>query len=205
MDKRTDLDKVNLLMTGVGGQGVILASDIVGEVAIAAAYDFKKTDTLGMAQRGGSVISHIRIAPKVWSPLIAEGGVDILLSLEKLEAARWAHCLKPGGVAIVNDHAVPPISVNLGNDVYPDDDAIIAAVKKTTAKLYFIAGFKKAQEMGNVKALNMLMLGCVSRFLPMDTKLWKDCIAYRLPAAVLEINNRAFDAGRGEIADVNLR
>ena len=200
-----DLVTVNLLMAGVGGQGVILASDIVGEVAMAAEYDFKKTDTLGMAQRGGSVTSHIRIAAKVWSPLIKEGEVDILLALEKLEAARWAHYIKPGGIAIVNDHAIPPVSVNLGNEVYPDDDAIIDAVKTTADKIYFIAGFVRAQELGNVKALNTLMLGCVSRFLPMDVQLWKDCIARRLPASVLEINDRAFDAGRGEIADLNLR
>lgn len=200
-----DLETINLLMTGVGGQGVILASDIVGEVAMAAEYDFKKTDTLGMAQRGGSVTSHIRIAPKVWSPLIEEGKVDILLALEKLEAARWAHYIKPGGIAIVNDLSIPPVSVNLGNEVYPNDNVIMDAVKRTADRLYFIAGFEKVQQLGNMKALNTLMLGCVSRFLPMDIQLWKDCIARRLPASVLEINEKAFDAGRGEIADSNLR
>ncbi|MBM3154080.1 MAG: indolepyruvate oxidoreductase, partial [Chloroflexi bacterium] len=108
------MDKQDILMVGVGGQGTILASDILGDVALAASYDVKKTDTLGMAQRGGSVISHVRLAKKVWSPMIKEGEVDILLAFEKLEAARWAHFLKPGGLALVNNHANPPLSVSLG-------------------------------------------------------------------------------------------
>jgi indolepyruvate ferredoxin oxidoreductase beta subunit len=107
--------KVDLLVTGTGGQGVVLASDIIGEVAITAGYDVKKTDTLGMAQRGGSVISHVRIAAKVWSPLIKVGEVDILIGFEKLETARWAYYLRPGGIAIVNNQALPPLSVNLSS------------------------------------------------------------------------------------------
>ncbi|HJX35413.1 MAG TPA: indolepyruvate oxidoreductase subunit beta, partial [Dehalococcoidales bacterium] len=106
--------KFDLLLTGVGGQGNILASDIIGKVALTAGYDVKKTDTLGMAQRGGSVVSHVRIAEKVYSPLIQEGGVDILLAFEKLEGIRWVNYLRPGGIAIINNHALPPLSVNLG-------------------------------------------------------------------------------------------
>jgi indolepyruvate ferredoxin oxidoreductase beta subunit len=200
-----NLDKVNLLIAGVGGQGVILASDIVGEVAIAASYDFKKTDTLGMAQRGGSVISHLKIAPKVYSPLIEQGDVDVLLSLEKMEAARWAHYLKADGVAIVNNHAQPPMSVNLGNEAYPSDDTITAAIKNVTDRLYLVNASAMARDLGNAKTLNMVMLGCVSHFLPIDIPVWKDCIAQRLPAAILEINNRAFDIGRKEIADAGIR
>ena len=113
------MNELNLLITGAGGQGIILASDIIGMSAISAGYDVKKTDSLGMAQRGGSVVSHLRIAGQVFSPLIRPGAVDILLSFEKLEAARWAHYLKPGGIAIVNNHALPPLSVSLGNDRSP--------------------------------------------------------------------------------------
>ena len=102
------MKKLDLLITGVGGQGVILASDIIGDAAIAAGYDIKKTDALGMAQRGGSVTSNVRIAPQVRSPLIKTGEADMLLAFEKLEAARWSHYLRPGGIAIVNDHALPP-------------------------------------------------------------------------------------------------
>ena len=199
------MGKVNLLIAGVGGQGVILASDIVGEVAIAASYDFKKTDTLGMAQRGGSVISHLKIAPTLHSPLIAEGDVDVLLALEKIEAARWAYYLKSDGVAIVNNHAQPPMSVNLGNETYPSDDMITTAIKNVAEKLYFVDGSSMARDLGNAKTLNMLMLGCVSHFLPIDVSVWIDCIAQRLPAAILEINYRAFDTGRKEITDASIR
>ena len=112
--KLSSKTKIDLLLTGVGGQGNILASDIIGEVAIITGYDVKKTDTLGMAQRGGSVVSHVRIAEKVYAPLIKEGEVDFLLAFEKLESIRWANYLRPGGVAIINNYAVPPLSVNLG-------------------------------------------------------------------------------------------
>jgi indolepyruvate ferredoxin oxidoreductase, beta subunit len=199
------LDKVNLLIAGVGGQGVILASDIVGEVAIAAGYDFKKTDTLGMAQRGGSVISHLKIAPKVNSPLIAQGDVDILLAFEKMEAARWAYYLKPDGVAIVNNHVLPPLSVNLGVETYPSDDTVIADIKRATDKIYLISGTSMAADLGNVKTLNMLMLGAISHFLPITDQVWKESMAQRLPAAILEINDRAFEVGKKEIRNDNLR
>src|SRR4030042_3562206 len=99
------MKKLDILMVGVGGQGNVLASDILSEVAIAAGYDVKKTDTLGMAQRGGSVLSQVRIADKVWSPLIKEGEVDILVALEKLEAVRWSHYLREGSIIIINNQA----------------------------------------------------------------------------------------------------
>ena len=118
------MKKMDLLVTGVGGQGVVLASDIIGEAALASGLDVKKTDTLGMAQRGGSVVSHVRMAPKVWSPLIKEGQVELLLAFEKLEAARWSHYLCPDGVAIINNYEQPPLSVSLGQEQYPDHSAI---------------------------------------------------------------------------------
>jgi indolepyruvate ferredoxin oxidoreductase beta subunit len=116
--------KQDLLMVGVGGQGIVLASDILGGVALAAGYDVKKTDTLGMAQRGGSVVSHVRVADKVWSPLIKEGEVDVLVAFEKLEAARWSYYLNEGGAAIVNNQTTPPLSVSLGTQRYPGDKEI---------------------------------------------------------------------------------
>ena len=115
------MKKFDILITGLGGQGGILASDILGEAALAAGYDVKKTDTLGMSQRGGSVVSNVRIAEKVWSPLITEGEVDLLLALEKLEAARWSTYLRPGAVVIVNNYEQPPHSVSLGKERYPSE------------------------------------------------------------------------------------
>jgi len=199
------MEKRDLLMVGVGGQGTILASDILGDVALAAGYDVKKTDTLGMAQRGGSVISHVRIAQKVWSPLIKEGEVDIFLAFEKLEVARWAHFLKQGALAIINNHANPPLSVSLGVHRYPTDDEVRDVLQKRTEKICFIDGTAKAKELGDIRTLNLLMLGGVSSQLPIDLNIWQDCISRRLPPKILQMNLKAFEQGRKEICDVNFR
>lgn len=192
--------KLDFLVTGVGGQGVILASDVIVEAAIAAGYDAKKTDTLGMAQRGGSVISHVRIAPKVWSPLIKEGEVDIILAFEKLESARWGYFLKPGGVAIVNNLSIPPLAVNLGYEQYPSDEEVIKILKQYTGQVYLIDGTGKAREVGDIRTLNIFMLGCVSVFAPIiEVGVWKDCVRQRLPTKVHEMNLAAFELGRKEI------
>ena len=196
--------KFDILITGVGGQGIILASDIIGEAAIAAGYDVKKTDTLGMAQRGGSVVSHVRLAPKVWAPLIREGGVDLLLAFEKLEAARWSHYLRRGGVAVVNRYEQPPHSVSLGQEKYPSDEEIAAALKRLTDQVYFVDGTGRARELGNVRTLNLFMLGCFSVFAPLDLDTWKESITRRLPENIREINLTAFEMGRKEIEGVRI-
>jgi len=193
---------MDLLITGVGGQGVVLASDIFGEAALAAGYDVKKTDTLGMAQRGGSVISHVRIAPRVWSPLIKDGEVDLLLALEKLEAARWSHFLRPGGVAIVNNHEQPPPSVSMGKERYPGHEEIAGALKRRTDSIYFIDGPRRVKELGNVRTLNIFMLGCLSLLAPLKVSIWKESISRRLPPNILEVNLTAFEQGRKEMRGV---
>ncbi|MCJ7769870.1 MAG: indolepyruvate oxidoreductase subunit beta [Dehalococcoidales bacterium] len=196
------MKKYNLIMAGVGGQGVILAGNIIGEVALASGYDVKKTDTLGMAQRGGSVVSHLRIADKVFSPLIKQGEADILLAFEKLEAARWSTYLKPGGVAIINNQALPPLSVNLGNERYPDNEEIIGIIRQQTENLYIVEGSSKAGELGNLKTLNIFMLGCLSQFTPFSEGVWQDCITQNLPSGVIDINISAFKIGMREIEDM---
>ena len=195
---------MDMLITGVGGQGVVLASDIIGETALAAGYDVKKTDTLGMAQRGGSVVSHVRIAEKVWSPLIKEGEVDLLLAFEKLEAARWSYYLKPGAAVIINNYEQPPLSVSLGQEKYPADAEIVTELKRRTDRIYFIDGNKKAKELGNTRTLNILMLGCFAAFAPMDIEVWKDSISRRMPENIREINLKAFEIGRKEIEGVRI-
>jgi len=194
----------NLLITGVGGQGVILASDIIGNAAITAGYDVKKTDTLGMAQRGGSVVSHIRIAPQVRSPLIKEGEADIILGFEKLEAARWSNYLRPEGIAIVNNQALPPLAVNIGNEQYPDDDRIISILKQRTDKIYYIDGSLRAKELGNVRISNILLLGCLSTLMPLKVNVWKDSVVQHLAPGIQKINLAAFDKGRKEIRNIRL-
>jgi indolepyruvate ferredoxin oxidoreductase beta subunit len=198
------MNKIDLLITGVGGQGNILASDIVSEVALANGYDVKKTDTLGMAQRGGSVISHVRIADKVNSPLIKEGEVDILLAFEKLEGVRWVSYLKSDAIAIVNNHAVPPLSVNLGIDKYPADEEIREILKMRTDKIYFTEGTKRVTELGNARTLNIFMLGCLSIFLPFKLEMWQEVITQHLPERLLKLNLNAFDTGRKEIINVHV-
>lgn len=198
------MKKQDILMVGVGGQGIILASDILGEAALAAGYDVKKTDALGMAQRGGSVVSHVRIAEQVWSPLIKEGEADILLAFEKLEAARWGYYLRPGGVAIINNHAMPPLSVGLGTHRYPRDEEIGEILKRRTERICFVDGTGEAIELGDIRVLNMVMLGCASLLLPIDVETWKECMSQRIPSNILQINITAFDQGRKEALDGNL-
>ena len=196
------MKKYNIIIAGVGGQGVIMAGNIIGEAALTSGYDVKKTDTLGMAQRGGSVISHLRIASKVFSPLIKQGEADILLAFEKLEAARWSHYLKPGGIAIINNQALPPLSASLGNERYPDDERIIDIIRQQTENLYIVEGTCKAEELGNIKTLNIFMLGCLSHFIPFNGDVWRDCIKESLPSKVIDLNIDAFKAGMREIEDM---
>jgi len=198
------MNKQDLLMVGVGGQGIILSSDILGDVALAAGYDVKKTDTLGMAQRGGSVVSHVRIAQQVYAPLIEEGEADMLVAFEKLEAARWGHFIRREGLAIVNEQAIPPLAVNLGTGRYPSDEEVKDILNRRTDRILFVSGTSKAKELGDVRALNIFMLGCISVFLPVDAKIWQDCIVKRLPGKIVKMNMAAFELGRQEAASVNL-
>ena len=199
------MDKLDSLVTGVGGQGVVLASDIISEAALAAGFDVKKTDTLGMAQRGGSVVSHVRLAPRVWSPMIREGKVELLLAFEKLEAARWSHYLGSGGIAIVNNYEQPPLSVSLGQETYPSHEAVADALKRQTDLVYFIDGTQRAKELGNVRTLNIFMLGCFSVFAPLEANIWKEHIYWRMPENIREINLTAFENGRKEMENVRIR
>jgi indolepyruvate ferredoxin oxidoreductase, beta subunit len=202
---KAKLKKMDVLVTGVGGQGVVLASDIIGETAMQAGFDVKKTDTLGMAQRGGAVVSHVRLAEKVWSPLIEEGTVDLLLAFEKMESARWSHYISPGAVVIINNYEQPPSSVNLGQEKYPTDEEIKKALQRRTNEIYFIDANRAAKELGNVRTLNILMLGCFSVFAPLDIQVWKDSITKRMPENIRDINLKAFEQGRKEIESVRIR
>jgi indolepyruvate ferredoxin oxidoreductase, beta subunit len=196
---------IGMLVTGVGGQGIILASDIICEAAISAGYDVKKTDTIGMAQRGGSVLSHVRIGEKVWSPLIREGEVDLLLAFEILEAARWSNYLHRDSTVIINRYAQPPLSVNLGNDKYPDDAEVKKLLNQRTPNVYFVEGNTQATKAGDSRALNTFMLGCASCFLPLEINIWEDTISQRVPAKFKRINMTAFEAGRKELNNVGRR
>lgn len=201
---KLSVKKHDLLITGVGGQGNILASDVAGEVALTAGYDVKKTDTLGMAQRGGSVISHVRIGKKVFSPLIKDGEVDILLAFEKLEGVRWANSLKPEAIVIMNNYAQPPLSVSLGVDRYPTDKEVVEILKMRTNQIYLVDGTTAVIKLGNIRTLNIFMLGCLSRFMPFGVEAWEKSIHEHLPGRLHKINSAAFELGRKEINNVHV-
>jgi indolepyruvate ferredoxin oxidoreductase beta subunit len=194
--------KIDILLTGVGGQGVVLAGDIIGDVAVAAGYDVKKSDTLGMAQRGGGVVAHIRLGQDVASPLIPQGEVDYLIAFEKMEAARWAHFLKPEAIVIYNDQAIPPLSVSREEAAYPSDEQIMLTLTERTPDVFPVQASKLAEGLGNPKTLNILLLGAFSMFAPFSPEPWKKAVRERVPENLVDLNLRAFSMGRKEVMRV---
>ncbi|UCC60379.1 MAG: indolepyruvate oxidoreductase subunit beta [Dehalococcoidia bacterium] len=192
------MNDVNVLMVGVGGHGVILASDGMSEIGMNNGYDVKKTDSLGMAQRGGSVVSHVRWGKHVFSPMIKKGEVDYLLGFEQLEAARWASYLKPNGVAIVADVVVIPISAIDGKIPYPDWKEVKGILAQYTDQIYLIPATRIAEEVENPRAVNMAMLGFLSAFLELEPQAWTETMRHRLPAKFMESSIEAFTKGASE-------
>ncbi|MFC2038858.1 indolepyruvate oxidoreductase subunit beta [Chloroflexota bacterium] len=186
---------INVLIVGVGGQGVILASDAMAEIGMNNGYDVKKSDSIGMAQRGGSVVSHIRWGEKIHSPIIKKGDADFLLGFEQLEAARWVSYLKPGGTVIVSDASVIPASVIGGTAPYPDKSAVNEMISEYTDEIYLVPATEICREAGNPRALNMVMLGSLSAFLDLEAEAWIEDIRRRLPPRFAESSLEAFSRG----------
>ena len=196
----------SFVLVGVGGQGTLLASNILAEVGLAAGFDVKKSEVHGMAQRGGSVASHVRWHPEqVFSPLVGLGEADILLSFEKVEALRFAEFLRRGGTAVVNDMAIVPVTVSSGTAVYPGDEHLAKVFDALDAELVMVPGERLAQEAGNVKAANVVLLGAVSRLLPLPEETWWECLAQRVPKNFLELNRVAFASGRAAVTKAGLK
>jgi indolepyruvate ferredoxin oxidoreductase beta subunit len=190
--------KADILMTGVGGQGVILASDALAEIAMKAGYDVKKSDSLGMSQRGGSVVSHLRVGERVFSPIIKKGEADFLLGFERLEGVRWVDYLREGGVAIINNLAIPPLSVVGGALKYPGLSDVEETFRRRTNRIYFVPGTEIAAELGNPQVLNVLLVGFLSAFLDIDERSFIDDLSHRVPQRFLQVNLKAFARGREE-------
>ncbi len=184
----------NILMVGVGGQGVILASEILSEVMLRAGYDVKKSEVHGMAQRGGSVSTHVRFGPRVFSPLIKKGDVDILFSFELLETIRYLDFLRSNALIVVNNQKVLPPSVTLGVDCYPDN--IPEILSQRFSRVEVVDALEIAQRAGNGRALNVAFLGVLSRFIDAAVELWTDVIASMLPPKLVDVNVTAFSLGR---------
>lgn len=195
---------INFLLAGVGGQGTILASDVLASVGLRAGYDVKKSEVHGMAQRGGSVTTSIRWGDKVYSPLIGPGEADFFVAFEKLEALRHIEKLRPGGVVLVNDYAIPPLSVSSGSDQYPDDERILGVLQASTATHYLLPANSLAEDLGNPRVNNVVLLGSLSHWLPdVALPMWLEAVRDRVPPKFADLNEQAFLVGREAMEKVH--
>ncbi len=183
---------VNIVIVGVGGQGILLASKILGKLAMKNNLDVKVSEVHGMAQRGGSVITHVRIGENIFTPMVAEGAADFLVSLEMLETARAVHFLKEDGIVITSTEKIDPIPVKIGKAKYPENP--IANINKD--KLVEIEAVKLAIEAGNKKSVNVVLLGALSKYLSFSMDEWITAIEESVRPDTFEINKKAFLLGR---------
>ncbi len=183
----------NILIVGVGGQGTLLASKVIGGAAQLSGFDVKQSEVHGMAQRGGSVVTYVRFANKVFSPLVEKGQADIILAFEKLEAWRWADYLKPEGTIIVNDQEIPPMPVIIGAAAYPE--GIYERISAAGIKLIQVDALSLAKKIGEARAVNIILLGVAAKMLGFDRQVWEQAIAESIPAKALKVNLQAFATG----------
>ncbi len=184
----------SILLAGVGGQGILRASDILSLVMIEAGYDARKSEVHGMAQRGGSVTSHVRYGKKVYSPIAKKGDVDILVSFEKLETLRYLDFLKPEGKVIINDEEIYPPSVNLGEAEYPKN--VVDSVKIYFNDIKAINASEMAYKAGDIRTVNTAILGVLSLYLDIGTDLWENVLCKSFPEKIFKQNLNAFNLGR---------
>lgn len=185
----------NVFLAGVGGQGILLASEVLCEAFLLSGHDVKKSEVHGMAQRGGAVTTHLRFGKKVYSPLIEPGTADLLVAFEKMEALRFAHYLSPGGAALVNAQEILPPSVSTGKERYPS--RIEERLREFTPNLFVVDALAAALSLHEVRAVNIVMVGAASHFLPLAEEVYVEALRATLPAKIVEVNVRAFRSGRG--------
>lgn len=189
------MNKSNILIVGVGGQGTLLASVLLGNLALEKGYDVKLSEVHGMAQRGGSVVTHVKISEDtVNSPLIEQGDADIIIAFEELEAYRWLPYLKKGGTMYVNTQQILPMPVIMGQAEYPDN--IMETLEKQAGKVKAFDALEIAERCGSVKAVNVVLLGAASRNLPFDEAAWIKVIEENVKPKFVELNKSAFEEGR---------
>lgn len=184
----------SVVLAGVGGQGILLASEIVARAAMNAGFDVKTNEVHGMAQRGGSVIAQIRYGAKVHSPLVPEGTAVVLGALEQIEGIRFAHYLAPGGLAVVSSQAIVPVTVSNGQAVYPQDTK--ARLEAIFPRLVYLEADTLATQAGNLRAANVVILGAMSAALALPAGAWQAAITSSIPARHHAVNLRAFQLGR---------
>lgn len=191
-------NKTDFLLAGVGGQGVLTASDIVAEVGMALGLDAKKSEVHGFSQRGGVVESHVRWGIHVAAPLAEKGRIDYLLAFELMESARWIEFLKPGGTVIVNRQRILPMSATVGDASYPSDDSIDQTLRSVAERIIYVEGSEVANNLGNKNLANTVLLGALARALDIDPEVWLSVIVQRVPQKYVELNKQAFRAGQLE-------
>jgi len=186
------METKNIMIVGVGGQGTLLTSRILGGLAISAGYDVKLSEVHGMAQRGGSVVTYVRYGDKVNEPIVEEGQADVLIAFEQLEAQRYAHFLKANGVIIVNEQKIIPMPVVIGVAKYPDH--IIEELEKIY-RVYRVDAGKEAKNIGNSRVFNVIVLGIAAQHMDFSEEEWLTVIGNTVPAKTVEINKKAFEVG----------
>lgn len=184
---------LNILLVGVGGQGTILASKILAEVALLQGHDVKMSEIHGMAQRGGSVVTHVRMGEKIYGPVIDEGEADFIVAFEKLEALRSIHYLRPGGTVVVNNQRIDPMTVITGHFVYPPE--ILDTLLERADEVSVLDALQLAREAGSSKAVNVVLLGALARKMEIPVEDWQEAIRRTVPPALLALNIAAFNAG----------
>ncbi|NMG17413.1 indolepyruvate oxidoreductase subunit beta [Aromatoleum bremense] len=195
----------NILVCGVGGQGVMTATEILAEAAISLGFDVKKTEVAGMSQRGGVVTSHLRFGPEVLSPQILPGEADMLIGFESAEALRWGHMLRPGGVALVNSGRIVPPVVNIGLFDYPEQP--VAQMCELGLRVHDFDATALAVQLGNIRLGNTVMLGASSDWLPFPAEVLRDAVLARFGSRkpkLVDVNREAFEAGRRAVAGETL-
>jgi len=187
-------DITNILLVGVGGQGILLASEILSEALMLVGYDVKKSEIHGMSQRGGSVVSHVRYGREVFSPIVPEGEGDVLFGFELMETCRSLQLLRPGAKVIANNLRISPPSVLVGKESYPD--GLENIIKKRFPDSLLVDGQKLASDAGDPRTANTALLGAVSRRLDIAEEVWFDALRAMVSEKVLDVNLRAFKLGR---------
>jgi indolepyruvate ferredoxin oxidoreductase beta subunit len=196
-ERQTKNETKSIVLVGVGGQGILLASEILAQAAMLEGYEVKTNEVHGMAQRGGSVVAQVRYGPVVYSPLVARGSAQVLGALEQIEALRFADFLRPDGLAVVNAQAIVPVSVSSGAARYPADAE--GRLQAAFPRLAYIQAAEAAAALGNVQATNIVVLGAVSKGLDLPEKAWLEAIAASVKEKFLELNKKAFEKGRSMV------
>lgn len=186
------MNKLNLLIVGVGGQGTLLASRILGTVALKMNFDVKVSEVHGMSQRGGSVVTYVKFGEKVYSPLIEKGEADLIIAFEQLEALRWTDYLTEQGKMIINEQEIDPMPVIIGKVKYPEN---IVRTLNARHNVFSLDALKIARECGTIKAVNIVLLGVMARLTGIDKQIFTDAIHEVVPAKVLDVNLKAFNEG----------